>query len=191
MRATGDITGLLHRWRNGSSEAESELFTMVLPDLRRLAGYLIYRNHQRQSLQPTELVDQIYLKLVNARDRDWQNRRHFFALAARAMRHHLIDRARGRPRAEFLAMEEMEGLLRAQSANLDVAITVDRLLEELTKINPEWCTLVELKYFLGFSNEEAAEALGMKIRTLERMWFEARKWMFERMEHQGAAQSAG
>jgi len=191
MRATGDITGLLHRWRNGSSEAESELFTMVLPDLRRLAGYLIYRNHKGESLQPTELVDQIYLKLVNARDRDWENRQHFFALAARAMRHHLIDRARGRPRAEFLTMDGMEGLLRAHSAHLDVAIMVDRLLEELAQIHPEWCTLVELKYFLGFSNEEAAETLGMKLRTMERTWFEARKWLFERMEPRSAAQSAG
>ena len=191
MRATGDITGLLHRWRNGSSAAESELFTLVLPDLRRLAHYFINRNRQGQSLQPTELVDQIYLKLVNARDRDWQNRQHFFALAAKAMRHYLIDRARARPRAEFLAMDGIEGLLSARSASLDLAITVDRLLEELAQTHPEWCTLVELKYFLGFSNEEAAETLGMKLRTLQRMWLEARKWLFERMEPRRAAQSAG
>ncbi len=136
-------------------------------------------------------MDQIYLKLVNARDRDWENRQHFFALAARAMRHYLIDRARGRPKAEFLAMEGMEGLLPAQNANLDLAITVDGLLEELAQSKPEWCTLVELKYFLGFSNEEAAETLGMKLRTMERMWLEARKWLFERMEPRRAAQGAG
>ena len=191
MQATGDITGLLNRWRTGSSAAESELFTLVLPELRRIAHYLVHRQAKGNSLQPTELVDQIYLKLVNARDRDWQNRQHFFALAARAMRNYLIDRARGRPKAEFLAMDAMEGLLPAKSANIDMAITVDRLLNELAQIKPEWCTLVELKYFLGFSNEEAAETLGMKLRTMERMWLEARKWLFERMESRRAAKGAG
>jgi RNA polymerase sigma factor (TIGR02999 family) len=134
------------------------------------------------SLQATELVDQIYLRMIAAKDRDWQNRQHFFAIAARAMRRYLIDHARGRPDAEFIPLEGMENLLPASKAKLELAITVDRLLEQLAVQKPEWCTLVELKYFLGLTDEEAAETLGLKVRTMQRMWRDARQWLFEHME---------
>jgi RNA polymerase sigma factor (TIGR02999 family) len=127
-------------------------------------------------------VDQIYFRLVNAKDQDWQNRRHFFAIAARAMRHCLIDHARGRPSGESVAIEGIENLLPAHSRKLDQAIVVDRLLAQLEAFNPDWCTLVEVKYFLGLTDEEAAEALGIKLRTLQRMWLEARKWLFAHLE---------
>jgi DNA-directed RNA polymerase specialized sigma24 family protein len=98
------------------------------------------------------------------------------------MRRYLIDHARGRPNAEFVAVEGIENLLPASSAKLDVAVTIDRLLEQLAKTKPEWCTLVEVKYFLGLTDEEAAEMLGLKIRTMQRMWRDARQWLFEQME---------
>ena len=178
----GEITQLLHDWRDGSREAENELFALVLPNLRRLAHYLMKGERKGHSLQPTELVDQVYFRLVEAKDRDWENRRHFFAIAGRAMRRHLIDHARGRPDAEFVALEGMQNLLAADSAKVDLAITVDRLLEQLAATKPEWCTLVEVKYFLGLTDVEAAEALGMKLRTMQRMWLDARKWLFEQTE---------
>lgn len=187
----GDITQLLHDWREGSREAEDRLFTLVFPNLRRLAHYLMKGERKGHSLQPTELVDQVYFRLVDAKDRDWENRRHFFAIAGRAMRRHLIDHARGRPDAEFIALDGIQNLLPADTAKVDLAITVDRLLVQLAEINPEWCTLVEVKYFLGLTDEEAAEVLGMKLRTMQRMWLEARKWLFERMEPGHAEQSAG
>jgi len=187
----GDITQLLHKWREGSPEAENELFAMVLPNLRRLARYLMKGERKGHSLQATELVDQIYFRLVAAKDRDWQNRQHFFAIAGRAMRRHLIDHARGRPDAEFVTMEGIQNLLPADSPKVDLAITVDRLLNQLAAINPEWCTLVEVKFFLGLTDEEAAEALGMKLRTMQRMWLDARKWLFEQTELGDAAQRAG
>jgi RNA polymerase sigma factor (TIGR02999 family) len=178
----GDITFLLRRWREGNREAENQLFALVLPNLRRLAHHLMRGERKGHTLQATELVDQIYLRLVTAKDRDWQNRQHFFAIAARAMRRYLIDHARGRPNAEFLALEGMENLLPASSAKLEMAITIDRLLEQLADTKPEWCTLVEVKYFLGLTDEEAAETLGLKIRTMQRMWRDARQWLFEHME---------
>lgn len=187
----GDITQLLQQWREGSREAENELFALVLPKLRRLAHYLMKGERQGHSLQPTELVDQIYVRLVAAKDRDWQNRGHFFAIAARSMRRYLIDHARGRPPAEFVALEGMKDFLPAESAELDLAITVDRLLDQLAETKPEWCKLVEVKYFLGLSDEEAAEALGMKLRTMQRMWRDARQWLYEQMESGSARQSAG
>lgn len=179
---TGDITELLRKWREGSREAENELFALVLPNLLRLAHYLMSRERKGHSIQPTELVDQIYLRLVAAKDRDWRNRQHFFAIAARAMRRYLIDYARGRPNVEFVPLDVIENLLPAESAKVDLAITVDRLLVELEKTKPEWCMVVEVKYFLGLTDEEAAEALGMKLRSLQRMWRDARQWLFEQME---------
>src|SRR5258706_7628433 len=144
----GDVTEVLHKWREGSHEAENELFAMVLPNLRRLAHYLMQGERKGHSLQPTELVDQVYFRLVAAKNRDWQNRRHFFAIAGRAMRRHLIDHARGRPDAEFITLEGIQNLLPADSAKVDLAITIDRLLDRLAATKPEWCTLGEMKYFL-------------------------------------------
>src|SRR5689334_3694584 len=108
---SGDITELLQKWREGSREAENELFALVLPNLRRLAHYLMSRERKGHTLQPTELVDQIYLRLVAAKDRDWRNRQHFFAIAARAMRRYLIDYARGRPDAEFISLDGIDNIL--------------------------------------------------------------------------------
>lgn len=178
----GDITQLLQRWGAGSREAEAELFERVLPNLRRIARCLMSGERKGHSLQATELVDQAYLRLVTVKNRDWQNRRHFFAIAARVMRRYLIDHARGRPDARFVALEGIQDLLPADSAKIELALTVDRWLNELARTRPEWCTLVEVKYFLGLSDEEAAEALGLKLRTMQRMWKDARQWLFERME---------
>src|SRR5580698_3615504 len=120
----GDITVLLQKWREGSREAENELFTLVTPNLRRLAHYLMKGERQGHTLQATELVDQVYFRLVGAKNRDWQNRAHFFAIAGRAMRRQLIDHARGRPDAEFIALEEIKNFLPADSAKLDLAVNV-------------------------------------------------------------------
>ncbi len=177
-----DITQLLRDWREGSPEAEERLFTEVGPDLRRLAHYMMKGERQGHTLQATELVDEIYLKLVAAKDRDWRSRAHFFAIAARAMRRHLIDYARARPKAGFVAIDDAEPFLHAGDAKLDEAISLNRLLEQLEQTHPDWCQVVDVKYFLGMTDDEAASALGMKLRTLQRIWFDARHWLFEKME---------
>ncbi|HWF07383.1 MAG TPA: ECF-type sigma factor [Bryobacteraceae bacterium] len=177
-----EITHLLHKWRAGDREAENQLFTLVFPHLRRLAHYLMQGERKGHTLQPTELVDQLYVRLVAAKDRDWQNRQHFFAIASRAMRRYLIDHARGHPDAQFVALEEIRSFLPADSARVDLAIMVDRLLDRLAEIKPEWCRLVEVKYFLGLTDDEAAEALGIKLRTMQRMWLDARQWLFSQTE---------
>jgi RNA polymerase sigma factor (TIGR02999 family) len=188
---TGDITQLLHKWREGDRQAENELFQLVFPNLRRLAHYLMRGERKGHTLQPTELVDQIYLRLVAAKDRDWRSRQHFFAIAARAMRRYLIDHARGRPDAEFLGIDGIQDFLPADSAKLDLAITVDRLLDKLSETQPHWCELVEVKYFLGLTDEEAADALGLPLRTMQRMWLDARRWLFEQRGSLSAEKSAG
>src|ERR1017187_11035287 len=161
----GDVTQLLQKWREGSREAEDELFTLVLPNLRRLAHYLMKGERQGHSLQPTELVDQVYFRLVAIKNRDWQNRGHFFAIAGRAMRRHLIGHARGRPDAAFVSLDGIQNLLPASGSKLDLAITVDRLLDRLPATKPEWGTLAELKDILGPSDRKGADALGIQLCT--------------------------
>ena|SRR5262245_14950974 len=178
---TGEITDLLRRWRDGSVDAENELFRLVMPDLLRLAHRLMRRERSDHSLQATELVDQIYIKLVAAKDRDWQSRQHFFAIAARAMRRYLIDHAR-RPKAKTIPLEKIEAVLGVSGSKIEMALAVDELLVELEKIQPELCSVVEFKFFLGMTDEEAADALGLKLRTMQRMWQDARRWMFERWD---------
>jgi RNA polymerase sigma factor (TIGR02999 family) len=184
-QSAGEITLLLHQWREGSKEAENQLFSLVNPNLRRLAQFLMQKERKDHSLQATELVDQIYFRMVAAKDRDWESRKHFFAIAARAMRRHLVDHARGRPSAEFV---ELKDSFRDDSGKLETAVAVDRLLDELAETRPEWSTLVEMKVFLGLTDQEAAEAMGLKLRTMQRTWAEARRWLFVRMEP-SAAQS--
>ena len=93
----GEITRLLHQWSNGDRGAEDRLFELVVPDLHKLAQYLTRRERQDNSLQATALINEAYLRLAHARKLEWQNRKHFFAVAARSMRRLLIDHARGRP----------------------------------------------------------------------------------------------
>jgi RNA polymerase sigma factor (TIGR02999 family) len=181
-QSAAEITLLLHRWCEGSKEAENQLFALVLPNLRRLAHFLMQKERKDHSLQATELVDQIYFRLVAARDRDWRNRKHFFAIAARAMRRYLIDHARGRPTAEFVALQEFENIIPADSGRIELAISVDKLLDELAETKPEWSMVVEMKFFLGFTDEEAADAMSVKLRTMQRAWSDARRWLFTRME---------
>ncbi len=183
---TGEITQLLRDWSDGDSKAESALFELVQADLHRLAHFRILGERKNSSLQTTELVDHIYIRLVSAKNRDWQSRQHFFAIAGRAMRHHLIDLARARPQAELIGIGELEQLVPGHTAKLDVAITVGKLLDELEKMHPDWCKVVELKFFLGLNDEEAADVLRVKLRTMQRMWHEARRWLFERMESDDA-----
>jgi RNA polymerase sigma factor (TIGR02999 family) len=119
---------------------------------------------------------------VGARERDWENRRHFFAVAARAMRRLLIDHAGGRTTAEQVPIAGLEAWLRGRDDKLDLAVAVDQLLAELEATHQDWCSIVELKFFMGLTDEEAADALGLPLRTMQRKFSDARRWLFERLE---------
>jgi RNA polymerase sigma factor (TIGR02999 family) len=182
----GDVTQLLKKWRTGDREAESQLFQVVLPDLRRLARYYTSREKPDHILQPTAVVNEAYLRLVRARDQDWQSRQHFFAIAARAMRRYLIDHARARPKVAFVVFDDPSEMVPMADSRLDVAVAVDTLLEDLDKVRPDLCSIVELKFFLGLTDEEAAETLGMALRSFQRRYGDARRWLFERLQGQHA-----
>lgn len=177
-----DVTRLLHAWSAGDRQVEDRLFSLVLPDLHRLARRLMSGERPDHSLQATALMNEAYFKLVKARDRDWESRKHFFAVAARAMRHLLIDHARGRQGGSKVGLEGIENLLSGRDAQLELGVAVGDLLDEMAKVNPEWVTIVEMKFFAGFTDDETAEALGLSVRSVQRRFGDARRWLFERME---------
>jgi RNA polymerase sigma factor (TIGR02999 family) len=179
-----DITQRLNNWSSGDHGAENELFEAVFPSLRRLAQCFINRERDGYALEPAELVNQIYFRLAAARTRNWQNRQHFFALAARAMRQHLIDRARARGSNQFVSLEAAEESI-AFDSDLELLYFVGWLLDQLAAVRPDWRELVELKYSRGFTDQEAAEAMRISLRSMQRMCSDARGWLSERADPAG------
>jgi RNA polymerase sigma factor (TIGR02999 family) len=177
-----EVTALLHAWSAGDRAVEPRLFELVLPDLHKLAHFLLRSERSDHSLQSTALINEAYLRLVGARQRDWENRRHFLAVAARAMRHLLIDHARGRAKGVKTPLDGMEDMLRGRDDQLELGIAIGGLLEELDKSHPDWCSIVEMKFFAGFTDEETADALGTPLRTMQRKFGDARRWLYERLE---------
>jgi RNA polymerase sigma factor (TIGR02999 family) len=177
----GEITQLLHAWSAGDRSVEERLFSLVLPDLRNLARALMRRERRDHTLEPTALLNEAYVRLLAGRERDWESRRHFVAVAARIMRRLLIDHARAHTKTEMLPLMSLHDLRPGAAGRLDLAIAVDRLLDTLEASHPEWCAIVELKYFMGLTDEETAEALGLRVRTMQRQFSDARRWLFERL----------
>ena len=178
----GEITQLLQQWRAGNPQAESALFELLMPDLRKIAGCCFRNERPGHTLQPTALVNEAFVRLVRAKNIDWRDRGHFFALAARIMRRYLIDHARARPSVQFLPMDGFPDRVLGRRTPLELAITVDDLLEELEKESPQRRAVVELKFFLGMTDEEAADALNLKLHTFQREWHRARVWLYQRLD---------
>jgi RNA polymerase sigma factor (TIGR02999 family) len=175
------ITQLLHEWRQGDRQAETRLFQLLLPDLRRIAGRCFRGERADHTLQPTALVNEAFLRLVNAKNIDWQDRGHFLSLAARVMRHYLIDHARAQPSVQFLPIDGLPEHLLGKHTPLELVVGIDSLLDELEAVSHQRRAVVELKFFLGMTDDEAADALGLSLHTLQREWYRARRWLFERL----------
>lgn len=177
----GDVTQLLRRWREGDSAAASAVFESLLPELHKIAACCFRGERIGHTLQPTALVNEAFLRLAMAKGIDWQDRGHFLAVAARIMRRYLIDHARTRPDVEFMPIEGVPGGVVADRTNLELAIAIDVLLEELALESEQRRAVVELKFFLGLTDTEAAEALDLSLHTFQREWYRARRWLFERL----------
>ncbi|HXL25774.1 MAG TPA: sigma-70 family RNA polymerase sigma factor [Chthoniobacterales bacterium] len=182
-----EITQLLQQWRNGDVSAFDRLAERFYDQLRRLADQALGKDWDNKSLQPTELVHEAYLRLVDARQLDWKSRSHFFGVAARLMRQILVDRARARA-----AQKRGGGALRVsiESAEVDVPdprgqsvdlISLDLALRELTDLDLDQARIVELRFFAGMTVEETAEALGVSARTVKRDWRMAKAWLKRRL----------
>jgi RNA polymerase sigma factor (TIGR02999 family) len=176
-----DITVLLQRWRTGDRTAESRLFELLMPDLRKIAERCLRRERRDHTLQRTELVNEAFMKLAKAKNIDWRDRGHFFAIVTIKMRRFLIEYARRRPKAQLLSIEGLPEAVTSGHTRLEVVVMVDGLLDELEKESPQTCSVVVLIAYLGLSQKEAAENLGLPLRTLEREWHEGKKWLFERL----------
>jgi RNA polymerase sigma-70 factor (ECF subfamily) len=177
----GEVTLLLRDWQSGDHSAESKLFELLLPDLRKIAGAHFRRERQGHTLQPTALVNEAFLRLAAARNIDYHDRGHFLAIAARIMRRYLIDHARERPGAEIVPTVDFPEHIRNRRSQLEWAIAIDLLLDQMGRTHPMQRTVVELKFYLGFTDSEAAETLNLPLRSLQREWFLARRWLFERL----------
>ena len=179
MPATEPITSILVAYRHGEPGALDRLVSLVYPELRRIARRQLGRWRPGLSLDTGAVVHEVYLKLVDQSQVQWQDRNHFFAIAARAMRQIIIDHARQR-RAEkrgggsVVALGDREVAVQAQAAQL---LELNDLLARLETENPRWLQVVECRFFAGYSETETAEALGVSTRTVERDWLGARVWL--------------
>ena len=162
----GEITQLLRQWGTGDRQAEDRLFELLLPDLRKIAGRCFRGERPGHTLQPTALVNEAFLRLAKNKNIEWQDRGHFLAISARIMRRYLIDHARARPSVSFLPMEGLPERVLGTHTPLELAITVDALLDELEAESHQRRAVVELKFFLGLTDAEAADALNLTLAHL-------------------------
>lgn len=187
----GEITRLLHAFRDGDRAAMDDLFPLVYDELRRAAHRQLRRRRLGQSLDTTALVHDAFLKLIDQRHADWKDRQHFMAVSATAMRHILVDYARRRGALKRGGDEQRvtfdEGLLKVESKALEI-LALDEAMTALGELNERLCRLVELRFFGGLNIEEIAEHFGVSDRTVKRDWRKARAFLHERL---GAGQELG
>jgi RNA polymerase sigma factor (TIGR02999 family) len=166
----------------GDAKAADQLLALVYDELRQLAARKLAKEAPGQTLQPTALVHEAWLKLVGAENRKFENRTHFFAAAAEAMRRILIDRARRRLTQRhgggYERVELDENRLAAPDAD-EQLLAIDEALEKLAKEYPQQAQVVKLRYFAGMTNEETAQLLGMSVSTIKNYWAFSRAWLFD------------
>jgi RNA polymerase sigma factor (TIGR02999 family) len=185
MESKKQITRILNEWRGGSQDAFNQLFPLVYDELRVMASSYMRRERADHTLQTTALVNEAYLKLVNQSDATWENRVHFFAVAARVMRHILIDHARTRNYAKReggavkLSLDEVAVISEQRAAEL---VALDDALKQLAEIDARQSRIVELRYFGGLTIAETAEVLKVSADTVKRDWNTAKLWLYRRIK---------
>jgi RNA polymerase sigma factor (TIGR02999 family) len=187
----GDVTLIIDSIKAGNTEASTQLLPLVYDELRRLAGHKLAQEPPGQTLQPTALVHEAYLRLVGAKgDSQWDGRSHFFAAAAEAMRRILVENARGKRRhkrgGRMVRRELEEADVLAPEPAEDV-LALDESLTELAKTDRLASDIVQLRYFGGLSIADAAEVLGVSVSTAKRIWTYARTWLYSHLKDAGEA----
>ncbi|MDQ2922295.1 MAG: sigma-70 family RNA polymerase sigma factor [Acidobacteriota bacterium] len=186
MQSSDGITQLLLRWNSGDQKALDKLMPLVYSELRRLAGNYLRRERPGHTLQPTALVNEAYLRLVDQTKAKWQNRAQFYGIAAQLMRRILVDHARQHKAAkrggsdqQRLSITSAERL--TAKPDFDV-LALHEALEELAALDSQQARIVELKFFGGLSIEEIAEVMSVGHATVERDWKMARAWLRRKLE---------
>ena len=179
MAGARSVTALLDDWKRGDGNALNQLLPLVYAELRRIAGRQIRSERANHTLQPTALVHEVYLRLVDQRQVDWQDRAHFFGVAARLMRRVLVDHARrhgARKRGAGVACLSIDDAKELASADMPI-LALDYALERLEKVDADLARIVELRAFAGLTIEEAAHVLKVSPSTAKREWRTAKAWL--------------
>ncbi len=178
--ASENVTQLLVDWSRGNKEALDRLVPIVYQELRRQAARYLRRERAGHTLQTTALIHEAYLRLVDQKNVHWQNRAHFFGIAAQLMRRILVDHARTRNRAKrggsYIRVSLNEESALATAKDLDI-VALDQALDRLAEIDPQQSRVVELRYFSGLNVEETAEVLSISPATVKREWRMAKAWL--------------
>jgi len=186
-RSPDDVTRILHEWKDGNREALDRLIPIVYEELRTIASRQLAREWRHDRLQTTTVVNEAYVKLFAQREVDWQNRGHFFAIAAQLMRRILVDHARRELREKHgggvIHVELSDALSTAAETSLDVldAVALDAALQKLEALDPDQGRIVELRFFGGLTVEETAAALGISPATVKREWAVAKGWLYREL----------
>lgn len=180
----GEITELLREWSDGRPEAVERLFDVVYPQLRQIAGALFRGERPENLLQPTGVVNELFLKLIRQRRLRFEDREHFYSLSARLMRRVLVDHARSQMRQKRdggipVPLDEKLVWINARKVEF---MDLDRALDDLDDLDARKCRMVELRFFLGFSAEETAELLSTSKATVDRELKFVRGWLHERLQ---------
>ncbi len=180
-----DITTLLQDWSHGDRQALNRLAPIVLGELRRVAGGYFAGERPGHTLQPTALVNEVFMWLLEREQVQWENRTQFFGFAANLMRRILVDYARTHRRDKrgggipAASLEEALDLAEAQDVDL---VALDDALSELAKIDPEGCQVVVMRFFAGLSQDEISEVLKISKMTVRRRWTAARLWLYRELK---------
>ena len=183
-----NVTRLLNEWSSGNKQVLEELLPVIFNELRHLAHGFLYHERPGHTLQTTALVHEAYLKLIDQRDARWQNRAHFFAIAAQAMRRILIDSARKHRAQKRGGAGEKVSLTEAgeiSTGSESALLALDEALNELAEIDQEQSRIVELRYFAGLTIEETAEVMSLSPATIKREWATARAWLYQTLSERG------
>jgi RNA polymerase sigma factor (TIGR02999 family) len=187
MSRSLEITEILQDWSDGNREALDELMPLVYQELHRQAARYLRGERQDHTLQSTALINEAYLKLIDQKAVRWQNRAHFFAIAAQAMRRILVDHARSKNRErrggefERVDIEDAALVASGEGASIDL-IALDAALTKLAKMDEQKARIVELRYFSGLSVKETAEVMAVSTDTVERHWTMAKAWLLRELE---------
>lgn len=182
-----DVTRLLQEWRSGRRDALDRLMPLVYDELHLIASRHMAREWRVSPLQTTALVSEAYLKLVGQRDVAWQNRAHFFALAAQIMRRILVDNARRDLRPKHggdrvsISLDAVDALSQPMAVDQVDALALDQALAKLEALDPEQGRIVELRFFGGLTVEETAEVIGVSPATVKREWALAKGWLYREL----------